>query len=152
SNSVPVPVYLEVLIRPKSKQQLLAELNAANMSVAEFAEELMSKPTWRSETEGLIRFARLKIRDLGFVRSPTDAEVWERVKEVECTLCEPGDGPQIRLALTDQAPNDRVWVPDGTPYLFQIMRWEDGKHVLSGGYTHPTPIWGLDQDILVRLP
>lgn len=151
------PVYLDIEVGGKSKDELLAELKAGGHYVSDYAKDIMSKPAWKSGKKEQVKFARATISDLGFTKNPTTREVWARIIELGHSLCEPGDGPAIRLALKDQPRGDYFWcameqITDsgGSPDVFCVLR-DDDESGLRTYWTSPGHGWNLDDEIVFRL-
>ena len=152
------PVYLETEVGGKSKDQLLAELKAGGYDVSDWAKDIMSKPAWKPGKKQTVKFARAKISELGFTKNPTTREVWARIQELGHNLCEPGDGPAIRLALKDQPRGDYFWTAmeqiagsHGGPRVFYVKRSGDGKRWLHTYWVGPGDEWSLVSEVVFRL-
>ncbi len=151
------PVYIETEVGGKSKDELVAEIKASDMFVSSYGKDIMGKPAWKPGKKETIRFARVKVRDLGFTENPTTTELWARIKEVG-SLCEPSDGPALRVALKDQPKGDVCWTAmeqiadsDGRPGVFALEVDDDGGHWLGGPWAIPGHRWSLDREIVFRL-
>lgn len=150
-------VYLDIEVGGKSKDELLTELKSSGCSVSDWAKDIMSKPTWKPGTRERVKFARATVRDLGFTQNPTTAQIWARISELGHALCEPGDGPAIRLALKDQPRGDYFWLAmeqitdsGGDPGVFDVERDGDGRW-LGSDWARPDDRWSLDNGVVVRL-
>jgi hypothetical protein len=156
-----IPVYLEIEVGGKTKDELLAELQVEGFFVSEWAKDIMSKPAWKPGNKEMVKFGRAKISDLGFTdpkKLPTTSEVWARIVELGHSLCESGDGPAIRLALKNQPRGDyfrvameQITDSDGNPDVFYLKHDDDGKRWLRTGWTGPDDGWDLDFEIVFRL-
>ena len=108
-----------------------------------------------------VKFARVKVSDLGFTnpkKLPTTREIWERIQELGHSLCEPGDGPAIRLALKDQPRGDYFWTAmeqisdsGGDPSVFHVRCNDDGTRWLYAYWVSPDDEWDLGSEIVFRL-
>lgn len=152
------PVYLEIEVGGKTKDQLLSEMKAAGYEVSDWAKDIMSKPAWKPGKKQTVKFGRAKISELGFSKKPTTREVWARILELGHSLCEPGDGPAIRLALKDQPSGDYFWTAmeqisasDGDPGVFVVERRGDGERWLDADWVRPDDEWGLVSEVVFRL-
>lgn len=150
-------VYLEIEVGGKSKDELLAEFQANGMLISDYAKDVMSKPAWKSGDKETVRFARAKVGDLGFTEQPTTAEICVRIKELGHSLCEPCDGPALRLALKDQPKGDYFWAAmeqitdsDSDPFVFFVRR-RDGLPWLLANWTSSDYRWYLDFEFVFRL-
>lgn len=152
------PLFLDIEVGGKSKDELLAELKQGGFFVSDYAKDIMGKPAWKPGEKERVKFARVKISDLGFTKHPTTREVWARITELGHSLCEPGDGPAIRLALKDQPRGDYFWLAmeqitdsDGRPLVFSVKRNDDGETWLGAGWTYPDGEWNLGVSVVFRL-
>lgn len=158
NNSPIFSVYLEVEVGGKSKDDFLIELKTANMFIAECAEDMMSQSVWKPGKREQVKFARAKVSDFSFTHNPTTAELGARIQELGHSLCEPCDGPSIRLALKDQSAGDYFWCAmeqiidsQGRPDLFEVERDDDGKAWLYGYWVYPEDKWTLNTYVIFRL-
>lgn len=152
------PIYLETEVGGKSKDELLAEIEREGMFTSDWAKDIMSKDAWKPGEKATVKFARVKVSDLGFTKNPTTREIWARVKELGHSLCEPADGPALRLALTDQPKGDYFWTAmeqitasDGSPFVFCVERFDGGGRWLIADWTSPDDEWSLGSGIVFRL-
>ena len=154
------PVYLDIEVGGKSANELLAEIKSAGTYVSDWARDIMAKSAWKPGEREQVKFARAKVRELGFTTRPTTAQIWTRIRELGHghALCEPCDGPAIRLALGDQPRSDYFWVAmeqitdsDGSPSVFYVGRRGDGERWLYAGWVYPDYGWYLDDEIVFRL-
>lgn len=152
------PIYLDIEVGGKSKDELVAAIKSANIFVSDYSLDIMSKPAWRPGERERVKFARVKISDLGFKKNPTTREIWARIKELGHSFCEPGDGPAIRLALQNQPLGDYFWVAmeqiadsDGSPRVFRVTRSGDGERWLDADWVYPVSRWDLDDEVVFRL-
>jgi len=152
------PVYLELEVGGKSRDALLAEMKAAGHTVSDWARDIMSKDAWKQGERRTVKFARVKVSELGFTKNPKTSEIWARIRELGHSLCEPADGPAIRLALKDQPCGDYFWTAmeqiagsDGDPRVFDVKRGADGESWLCTSWVYPDVEWLLDYEIVFRL-
>lgn len=150
------PIYIETEVGGKSKDELIAEIEASGMFASDYAKDIMSKPAWKPGEKATVRFARVKVRDLGFTANPTTTELWARIKEAG-SLCEPSDGPALRIALKDQLTNDVCWTAmeqitasGGGPRVFALERRGDERW-LGGDWASPDVKWYLFNEFVFRL-
>lgn len=151
------PVYLDITVGGKSKEQLLRASALRRYFVEEPARDLMSQPEWKPGARERVRFARARIIDLGLKKHSSVEESWARVQELGHSLCEPCDGPAIRLALNQQEYGDYFWClmkPISSSYhdtrAFCVGRL-DGKWRLFAWYLEPGHIWSLGNSVVFRL-
>jgi hypothetical protein len=152
------PAYLECEVGGKSPVELIQEIQANGMFVSGWTEDIMSQPGWKQGERETVCFARVIIRDLGFTKNPTTAQVWARILELGHSLCEPADGPAIRLALGDQSRNDEFWLAmrqiggsDGGLGIFSVVRFDGGGQWLDTDWVGPDDEWDLEDVIVFRL-
>lgn len=152
------PVYLEIEVGGKSRHELITELELRGNFVSDWAKDIMSKPTWKPGEQQTVKFTRVKVRDLGFTRNPKTTKIWARISKLGHSLCEPGDGPAIRIALKDQPRGDhfscamkQITDSDGNPSVFSVERDGDGEPWLNTDLTSPGFEWDLDDWIAFRL-
>ncbi len=149
------PVYLNIAVGGKSKNQLLKELQSG-FNVYGSTEDIMGAPSWKPGKREQVKFACVKIRELGFTKNPTTTALWARIRDV-AALCEPYDGPAIRLALKDQPYDECFWcameqITDtyGSAYVF-ILKRVTSKPRLCTGWAPPDNAWNLDNRVVFRL-
>ncbi len=152
------PVYLEIETGGKSKDELLVEMKSGSISISDLAKDIMSKPAWVPGERATIKFAHAKVRDLGFTKNPTTALIWARIQELGHSLCEPADGPAIRLALKDQRRGDYFWTAmnqitdsGGNPSVFYVDRNGGGESWLSAPWVDSGGEWNLGDGVVFRL-
>ena len=151
------PVYLECEVGGKPKDELTKELEANGFSVSNWAKDIMGKPAWKPGEKQTVKFGRAAVRELGFTKNPTTAQIWARITELGHSLCEPADGPALRLALKDQPHGDYFWLAmeqisdsGGRPSVFCVAR-RGGGPWLSSRWTNPGGGWGLGGPVVFRL-
>lgn len=152
------PVYLEIKVGGKSRDELLAELQQSGCSVSDWAKDIMSKPAWKPGKKETIKFARVKVGDLGFTKNPTTEQIWARIRELGHSLCKSGDGPAIRLNLKDQPRGDYFWTAmeqisgsGGDPGVFGVGHYDGDALWLRAGWTDPDFGWNLGSEVVFRL-
>ena len=155
------PVYLEIETGGRSKDKLLSALKADDCEASTWAQDIMGKPAWKPGKKQTVKFARVKVSDLGFTdpkKLPTTREVWKRVQELGHNLCEPGDGPAIRLALKEQPRGDYFWTAmeqitdsGGYPSVFYVSCGGGGTRWLYAAWVYPDSEWDLGGEIVFRL-
>lgn len=152
------PVYLELEVGGKSKDELIAEIESAGMFVSDLSKDIMSKPAWKPGEKETVKFARVSVRDLGFTKNPTTTQIWARIRELGHSLCESGDGPALRRALKGQVKGDICWTAmeqitdsDGDPHVFELECYDDGEQWLPATWASPGDSWDLGYEIVFRL-
>jgi len=152
------PTYLELEVGGKSRDELFKELKAGGFYVSDWARDILSQDAWKPGKKETVKFARATVRELGFTKNPTTAQIWARIQELGHALCEPSDGPAIRLALKDQKKGDYFWCAmeqitgsDGGPSVFYVGRHGVGKSWLYARWVDPDNEWYLDYEMVFRL-
>lgn len=132
------PVFLEIEVGGKSKDELVAEIEANGMFASEYSRNIMGKDAWKPGNKETVRFGKSSVRDLGFTKPPTTRELWKRIEELGHALCEPGDGPALRREWKDQPKGTVCWTAMkqitasfGYPDVFLLHRFDDGKTWLN---------------------
>ena len=150
------PVYLECEVGGKSKDELIAEIEALDMYVLDWARSMMSQPAWKPGEHERVKFARIEVRDLGFTKDPTTIDLLVCVRESGNSLCKPCDGPAIRLALSIQSYSDMVWiamepiiVSNRYPQIFTLGRLDDGRLWLFADWASKAR--HLNDEVIFRL-
>jgi len=150
--------FLEIEVGGKSKDELLAEIEANGMFASDYAKDIMSKPAWKLGEHEKVKFAKVKVRDLGFTKNPTTKEIWNRIEELGHSLCEPGDGPSLRKEWKDQPRGTTCWTAmkqiadfGGDSHVFALDRDVDGESWLRTSWTGPDARWDLGGGIVFRL-
>jgi hypothetical protein len=154
----PAPVYLELEVGGKSNDELLAELKSGGFYTSLWAKDIMSNPAFKLGERQTVKFARVTVRELGFTKRPNTTQVGARILELGHSLCEPADGPAIRLVLKDQKRGDhfccameQILGSDGMPRVFHVLRNAEGRELLSTLWAHPNDELELDDSIMFRL-
>ncbi|MSR71254.1 MAG: hypothetical protein EXS50_01080 [Candidatus Taylorbacteria bacterium] len=126
------------------------------------------KKTALAEKLGQIDHIILTPADLGFTLIPhTDAFMTKKfcaewsAKHLEgCVieLCEPEDGPQLRLQYQDQSKDEVLWIAmdritdsDGNPSVFCVGRYGDGDRWLNAPLASESDRWDLGNRVVFRL-
>lgn len=137
---------------------LQKQLKDGDFYVSDWAKDIMSKPEFTTLTEPTeIHLARVRVKDLGFKKEPTTAELFARIKEVG-DLCPAEVGPYLRLDLKDQPKGDWFWVAmepiagsGGDPRIFYFLRIGDGLRWLHASCARPDGQWRLGVEVVFRL-
>ena len=144
------PVWLEAEVGGKSKEELIALNKGAERETSSYAADIMSQDAWKPGQVELVKFARAKVRDLGFTKNPTTRELWACIEELGHSLCEPADGPALGGAFKDQPKGDVCWTAmkqitdsDGYPFVFALERRDVGGRWLDANWTFPVGRWRL---------
>jgi hypothetical protein len=147
-----------VEIGGKTKEQLIAEMEAAHINISDYAKSMMENhdfiPGKNKEVATLIR---LTVADLGFKASAYKYQIYERAQTLGLELCPPDTGPNYRLKYKDQPLNEWVHIgmkeiadSDGNPSVFYLARNDDGLR-LDKDLSKPFIVWYPDDEYVFRL-
>jgi len=147
-----------VEIGGKTKEQLIAEMEAAHINISVYAKSMMENrdfiPGKNKEVATLIR---LTVADLGFKTSATTDQIYERAQTLGLELCPPDTGPNYRLTYKDQPLNEWIRISmkqiagsDGDPDVFYLGRDDDGLW-LHDIWAMPDYEWYPDNEFVFRL-
>jgi hypothetical protein len=129
-----------VEIGGKTKEQLIALMEATHINISDYAKSMMENrdfvPGKNREEATLIR---LTVADLGFKTSATTDQIYERAQTLGLELCPPDTGPNYRLKYKDQPLNEWVRIgmkqiadSGGRPGVFSLGRRGDGLWLAFG--------------------
>ena len=132
----------------KTKEELQKELKDQNIKISMYAQDMMDNPDFttakKTEQADLVR---LKVKDLGFDRSATTEEIYNRAEELGLELCPAEVGPQYRLQYIDQPQEEWLYIgmkqvndSDGNPGVFDLVRGGDGLW-LNDRWAQPGRHW-----------
>ncbi len=149
-----IPRY-SVELGGKSKEQLQAELEQKNISITQWAEDLLkSKDFITSSTPESTDLVRLTVEDLGFPQGATTDQIYARAGELGLDLCPAEVGPQLRLSYTG---NDWMYIAmkqitdrDGDPDVFSL-REGAGELELYADCARPDGRWHSGIQFVFRL-
>jgi hypothetical protein len=147
-----------VEIGGKTKEQLIAEMEAAHINISDYTKSMMENrdfiPGKNKEVATLIR---LTVADLGFKTSATTDQIYERAQTLGLELCPPDTGPNYRLKYKDQPLNEWVRIgmkqiadSVGDPGVFNLGRGVGGLW-LGFGWALPDRGWYPDNEFVFRL-
>jgi hypothetical protein len=143
----------------KSAEQLISEMEAANINIYDYAKSMLLNkkefiPTPNPEDLTLIR---LTVADLGFRTSATTDQIYERAQQLGLELCPPDTGPNYRLQYRNQPLNEwfrigmkQITGSGGRPNVFSLGRDDDGLW-LGNGWADPGSTWRPDGEWCFRL-
>lgn len=148
----------------------LVQKIAKEQNLSDWAKDLMGKPAFTTvETEGNTDLVFLTLgADLGFTKNPRTDEfmtpqfcaAWsaQYLDGQVIELCQPEDGPQLRLQYDDQPNGEVIWMAmeritgsDGRPYVFYVRRSGGGGRWLSVYGANPGHQWDLGARVGFRL-
>jgi hypothetical protein len=147
-----------VEIGGKTKEQLIALMEATHINISDYAKSMMENrdfvPGKNREEATLIR---LTVADLGFKTSATTDQIYERAQTLGLELCPPDTGPNYRLKYKDQPLNEWVRIgmkqiadSGGRPGVFSLGR-DDGGLWLGSIWAEPDDEWYPDDRFVFRL-
>ena len=152
------PVWLEIEVGGKSKDELTTLNKGAERETSNYAADIMGKDAWKPGQVEVVKFARVKVRELGFTKNPTTREIWARIEELGHSLCEPADGPALGAAFMDQPKGDICWTAmkqitasGGSPSVFVLERDDFGDRWLYADWAGPGDEWDLVDGVVFRL-
>lgn len=143
-----------------TKPELIQELQRNTISMNEFAERLFASDHFTTApTRYSVMSVELTVRNLGFTRGATIAEIYGRARELGLSLCPLELGPHLRLQYLDQpegywgkpfrrhqAPCGSITIAseelaeDGFPKGFYLRRIK-GVLWLRGYCSRPEHVW-----------
>lgn len=150
------PLFMEIEVGGKSRTALISEMEAKGMVVAYEAREIMVNSNWKTGKKETVQFACASVGDLGFTQRTTTAEVWNRIKVLGHSLCEPCDGPAIRLALNKPIRGylllamEQIPDSENRPKVFILGRGPEGDW-LGGGLVKNDSRWAPNEEFAFRL-
>lgn len=156
---IEIPVFLEIEVGGKSAEELIDEIEAGGKFTSVSAESMMRSAAWKPGEKETVRFGRVTVRDLGFTTAPTTSEIWSRIQTLGHFLCQPWDGPALRLALKSQPKDDVFWLAmeqitdcDGYSCVFSLTHRRSNRRLwLYGRCAEPTTEWWLHLEFVFRL-
>lgn len=157
----PLPLYIECEVGGKNYVDLVTEMDAREVRANDNALERMRSSIWRPGEREVVRFARVLVYQLGFYMDPTTEELYERILELGHSLCEPCDGPSLRINLPNQPIGDYFYLAtemDRTEVLTDkgCAFWldthkSDGVPTLGVCVMRPRELWAPGGEVVFRL-
>jgi hypothetical protein len=146
-----------VEIGGKDAKQLTKEMETAGISISDYAKDMLKSPDFVAGKREEITLIRLTVADLGFSRSATTDQIYERVQNLGLELCPPDTGPNYRLKYQDQPLGEWVSVGmkqiagrDGGPRVFYLVRRDAGLWLYDTWAT-PEDEWDPSLRFVFRL-
>ncbi len=88
---------------PKTADDFRKALKKGRHEIGNWGNDILGKPAFKvSETKIEVDLVRATVGELGFKNGATNAEIFERAKELGLELCPNEVGPQLRLQYEDQ--------------------------------------------------
>lgn len=152
------PIWRTLQIGGKTKDQLIAEIEAAGMKIYDYARSMLAKEAFTTSPSPIeIRLVRVTVAELGFKKGATTKNVWKRAQDLGLTLCPAEVGPHLRLADAEQVNGEWYWIgmetiadAGGYPCVFKVEH-DDGGRWLLGDVARPGDHWDAG-DRLVFVP
>lgn len=111
-SQIPLKIWKTIkLVAFKSADQCLKALEAAGCQVGDWARDLIkNKIDFTKSVEEDVKLIKRTVAELGFAKGATLRQILERGLEVGLEECRPTDGPNARIAYTDQRLGEVVWM------------------------------------------
>jgi hypothetical protein len=159
-----------VIVGGMTKSELIEELHRNAISMNESGERLFASDHFTtSETRYSVTTVELTVRDLGFPRGATIAEIYARAGALGLGLCPIDLGPHLRLQYLDQPEGDwgnpprrhqapygsitiaseKLTEDDDFPKGFYLRRIK-GVLWLRGYRSRPEHVWEPDDHFIFR--
>lgn len=117
----------------RSVKEVKAAFKKAGMNLGDYAADILGKSSLGELGQSSQEFVRVKVSDLGFTGQATLRDILAAGKARGLKLCEPEDGPAIRLFYLGQLMNEVVWLAmepvkdsDGRWSVLSVSRRHDG--------------------------
>lgn len=146
------------------KKDELTEKVAQGYGLGDKARSAMSDPAFTTtDTPVVADLAFLSLEDLGFLENPQTEDFmtarfcsdWsaKRLDGQVIELCQPEDGPDLRLQYDEQPKDEIIWMAmepiDGR--IFTNDRYSDGRYWLCANSARPGQRWPLKYRFAFRL-
>ncbi len=152
------PVWRTIQVGTHGNSKGLQEaVEQGGCQISSWAADMMKRPTFTLAKEpGTVNLVRVKVSELGFMKNTPLSQIRDRGVELGLALCEPEDGPQLRLQYPEQPMGEAVWMAmnaivcsNGNPHIFCVFHGEDGRYLrVYVGY--PGRLWGPDDGFVFR--
>jgi hypothetical protein len=147
-----------VEIGGKTAEQLIAELEGANINIGDTAKYMLkSKEFIATKNPEDMTLIRLAVADLGFKSNATTDQIYARAEELGLELCPSDVGPQYRLKYQNQPMGEWIRVgmkqiadSGGDPRVFSLERRGDGLW-LNDRWATPGSEWNPVSKFVFRL-
>lgn len=150
-------------------KELVNKVEKSCEEVTRWVKDIMNQKAFvTAETQTDVNVVILTPTDLGFTSSPRTYDFMTKkfcaewsAKHLEggvvIELCEPEDGPQLRIQYEDQPNGEVLWMAmeritdsEGQPSLFAVERSPGGKRWLRTGKVSPDHTSDLEDLIVFR--
>lgn len=119
----------------KNTDQLEREMQERKIRILNGARRILNDADFETSANPKnATIVRFKVRDIGFQQGATNAEIYQRAKELGLEFCPAEVGPNYRLAYTDQSVFDKLYIGMNpiSQYVFLLDR--EGSLRLNGRY------------------
>lgn len=147
-----------VEIGGKTAEQLIHELEAAGINISSYAKSMLKSHEFvAGKKPEDVTLIRLSVGDLGFTRSATTDQIYERARKLGLELCPQDTGPHYRLQYQNQPLGEWFYIgmkqiadSGARPDVFVLARRADGLW-LYDGWAEPDDMWDPDDEFVFRL-
>jgi hypothetical protein len=140
----------------KTAEQLISEMEAAGINISDYAKHMLRSREFVPSNREEATLIRLTVADLGFTRSATTDQIYERAQKLGLELCPLDTGPHYRLKYQNQPLGEWFFIgmkqitdSGGDPSVFILGRDEDGLW-LSYDWAIPVNAWNPDFKFVFR--
>lgn len=157
-----IHIWKRLAIGGISMNELQKRLTTGNFYLSDSAKDIMKNRSFAmTDNAHMFSFVRVRVGDLRFIEETTTAEIFnrDRLARFGLDLCEPQDGPFLRLAFNDQLKDHPLLIamPPISPSnsgsaVFLLERFRDSEHYsLDTLYAGPRKYWDLSDEFVFRL-
>jgi len=140
----------------KTAEQLISEMEAAGINISDYAKHMLRSREFVPSNREEATLIRLTVADLGFTRSATTDQIYERAQKLGLELCPLDTGPHYRLKYQNQPLGEWFFIgmkqitgSAGYPHVFPLGRNEDGLW-LCNAWARPGLTWNPDYRFVFR--
>ncbi|MEK7073389.1 MAG: hypothetical protein AAB974_03050 [Patescibacteria group bacterium] len=135
------PIWKTIQIGGKTKDQLIAEIEAKGMKIGDYAQSMLAKEAFTTLPKPCeLTLVRPTVAELGFKKGAVTKNIWKRAQDLGLSLCPAEVGPHLRLVDADQASGDYYWIgmepitgAGVYPDVFMVGRGDCGRWLFSSG-------------------
>lgn len=151
-------INLSVEIGGKTKEQLIAEMEAAGINIDSYARSMMENADFiPGKTREEATLIRLTVGYLGFTSSVVTDQIYKRAEDLGLELCPPDTGPNYRLKYRNQPRNEWVRIgmkqiadSNGNQHIFRLVRLGDSLG-MDNSWAGPNSRWDPGNECVFRL-
>jgi hypothetical protein len=140
----------------KTAEQLISEMEAAGINISDYAKHMLRSREFVPSNREEATLIRLTVADLGFTRSATTDQIYERAQKLGLELCPLDTGPHYRLKYQNQPLGEWFFIgmkqitgSDGNPVVFDLVRRGDGLWLFYD-WAWPDNAWGPGSEFVFR--